>query len=284
MQTPEERRYQRIISLTEFLCRFVLPLCADLSSDKSVDCVTTIIDLEGISLSSLWSLKSHLQQSIQLTSANYPETINTICVVNAPSFFPTIWGWVKGMFDEGTRNKVHLIGSGTDPASELGDVIDLDNLPKVYGGRMEWKYEDEPMLDEEIKKSIGADSTRGPVVWENGRMVLLGEGRREEQGGKAPPAAESTNATRISTDQASSQIDNTSTPSPAPPPGTQTPAAPTAPGPPSSKVNDRRPSQSHSTVPIPTPSPLEVPSSAILPSNVPENAPEHCPVSYHLSV
>jgi hypothetical protein len=33
--------------------------------------------------------------------------------------------------------------------------------------------------------------------------------------------------------------------------------------------------------PFPTPSPLEVPSSAILPSSVPENAPEHCPVSTH---
>jgi hypothetical protein len=30
---------------------------------------------------------------------------------------------------------------------------------------------------------------------------------------------------------------------------------------------------------IPPPSPLEIPSSAILPSSVPENAPEHCPVS-----
>lgn len=233
MQSPEERRYQRIICLTEFLCRFVLPLCADLSSDKSVDCVTTIIDLEGISLSSLWSLKSHLQQSIQLTSANYPETINTICVVNAPSFFPTIWGWVKGMFDEGTRNKVHLIGSGSDPAGELGEIIDLDNLPRVYGGRMDWRYEDEPLLDEEIKKSIGADETKGPVIWEDGRMVLLGERRREEKApqGDAAPAAESAGG---AANQTSTQT--TTIPSSAQPSGTQTPAASTAPGPPATSA------------------------------------------------
>ena len=176
LKAPEQRRYQRIIALTEFLCRFVLPLCAELrTEDNSVDCVTTIIDLQGVSLMSLWGLKGHLQQSISLTSDNYPETINTICVVNSPSFFPTIWSWVKGMFDEGTRNKVHVFGSS--PGAELKEVIPSESLPKVYGGELPWVYEDEPMLDDEIKAKIGKESVRGPMVWEDGKVVELGEGR-----------------------------------------------------------------------------------------------------------
>ena len=240
MSVPEERRYQRIISLTEYLVRFVLPLCSDLTEDKSVDCVTTIIDLEGISITSLWSLKSHLQQSISLTSGNYPETINTICVVNAPSFFPTIWGWVKNMFDEGTKNKVHLTGSGPDQGKELMDIIPAKNLPKVYGGEMDWTYEDEPDLDDEIKKAIGADMIEGPVVWEGGKMVLLGEGTRDE---RAKPKAESTG-----TAQSSGEAKTGSVPLPATNGSSNghantdlepnaTPAIPTAPGPPAQPVS-----------------------------------------------
>lgn len=211
MATPEQRRYQRIISLTELLCRFVLPLCAELRPDAGVDCVTTIIDLEGVSLTSLWSLKSHLQQSISLTSNNYPETINTICVVNSPSFFPTIWSWVKGMFDEGTRNKVHVFGA--EPGAELQEVIPAENLPKAYGGQQEWKYEDEPMLDEEIKAKIGRDETKGPVLWEDGKVVELGEGR-------IPSETTPTKTTTTTTTSSTATNSTASLPTSAGPPAT----------------------------------------------------------------
>lgn len=227
MSVPEERRYQRIISLTEYLVRFVLPLCSDLTEDKSVDCVTTIIDLEGISITSLWTLKSHLQQSISLTSGNYPETINTICVVNAPSFFPTIWGWVKNMFDEGTKNKVHLTGSGPDQGKELMDIIPARNLPKVYGGEMDWTYEDEPDLDEEIKKAIQSDKIEGPVVWDGKKMVLLGEGRKDEQ-----PQTEAAEATGAGLPTQNGTSNNHAGLAP-----DATPAIPTAPGPPAQPVS-----------------------------------------------
>lgn len=211
MATPEDRRYQRIIALTELLCRFILPLCCDLRGDNSVDCVTTIIDLEGVSLTSLWSLKSHLQQSIKLTSDNYPETINTICVVNSPSFFPAIWSWVKGFFDEGTRNKVHVFGA--DPGAELQEVIPPESLPQVYGGKQPWKYEDEPQMDDEIKAKIGRDATHGPVVWKNGQVLKPGEAAVGSEPEKASSAV--MNGGPQSTGQEGG-----------------VPSAPTAPGPP----------------------------------------------------
>lgn len=243
MADPEERRYQRIISLTEYLVRFVLPLCSDMTEDKSVDCVTTIIDLEGISISSMWTLKSHIQQSISLTTGNYPETINTICVVNAPSFFPRIWMWVKGMFDEGTKNKVHLTGSGPDQGKELLEIISAENLPKCYGGEMEWKYEDEPMLDEEIKAKIGASAVQGPVVWKDGKMVTLGEGERDEAAKpKAEPQAQSQAESTQNggafkpTEQNGNGNDTTLADDNLDPTPHATPAIKTAPGPPAQPI------------------------------------------------
>jgi hypothetical protein len=43
----------------------------------------------------MWSLRRHLQQASELATAHYPETLNTIAIVNAPTFFPTVWSWIK---------------------------------------------------------------------------------------------------------------------------------------------------------------------------------------------
>jgi hypothetical protein len=86
------------VALYEAMTRFVLPLCTDLphpAASTPISSVTTIIDLQDVSLGSMWSLRNHLQQASTLATANYPETLNNIAVVGAPYFFPTIWGWIK---------------------------------------------------------------------------------------------------------------------------------------------------------------------------------------------
>jgi len=57
--------------------------------------VVTIVDFDNVSFKSLWGLRGHLQEASALATANYPETLHTTAVVNAPSFFPTVWGWIK---------------------------------------------------------------------------------------------------------------------------------------------------------------------------------------------
>jgi CRAL/TRIO domain len=93
--------YKRSIALYEFMSCFVMSLCTHLPHPESstpVSSATTIIDFEDASLLSLWNLRHHLQEASVLATSNYPETLNTTAVVNCPSFFPTIWGWVKVTF------------------------------------------------------------------------------------------------------------------------------------------------------------------------------------------
>lgn len=40
-----------------------------------------------------------MSDASQLATAHYPETLDRIFVVGAPSFFPTIWEWAKRWFD-----------------------------------------------------------------------------------------------------------------------------------------------------------------------------------------
>ena len=85
------------VVLYECMTRFVLPLCDHVPHEPptSVSTVMTIIDLADVSLTAMWSLRSHLQQASTMATANYPETLDTIAIVNSPSFFPTVWNWVK---------------------------------------------------------------------------------------------------------------------------------------------------------------------------------------------
>ncbi|KZT11765.1 CRAL/TRIO domain-containing protein [Laetiporus sulphureus 93-53] len=167
---PPERRYQRIVALYETMTRFILPLCTHLphaTAPTPVSSVTTIIDLQDVTLSAIWSLRGHLQEASTLATANYPETLNTIAVVNSPSFFPTIWNWVKGCFDEGTQRKVHVLGK--DPGPTLRTLIHAKDLPRVYGGELDWNFEHEPALDEHAIKALG-EMPKGPVIFEDGEL------------------------------------------------------------------------------------------------------------------
>ncbi|RXW22860.1 hypothetical protein EST38_g2987 [Candolleomyces aberdarensis] len=130
-----------------------------------VSASTSIIDMGDASFSSMFRLRNHFQEASKLATANYPETLGTIVVVNSPSFFPTIWSWIKGWFDEGTRHKIHVLGK--EPGSTLLNLVDAANLPKIYGGELDWTFtSDGPNLDDEIKAVLpGGEMPKGPAVF-----------------------------------------------------------------------------------------------------------------------
>ncbi|KAF8736038.1 hypothetical protein AX14_000981 [Amanita brunnescens Koide BX004] len=165
---PPERRFQRIIALYELMVRFIFPLSSHLSHPSSptpISSTTTIIDLESVSLTSVWKLRSHLQDASRLAGQNYPETLYSIAIVNSPSFFPIIWGWIKAWFEENTRNKILVLGKDMGP--KLREVIHAKDLPKIYGGELDWSYEDAPSLDEAARQVI-REMPKGPIIFVDG--------------------------------------------------------------------------------------------------------------------
>jgi len=85
-------------------------------------------------------------------------------------FFPTIWRWIKGWFDEGTRRKIHVLGR--DPGSTLLELVDAHNLPTPYGGELQWKYGDEPNPDDETRGLL-SQLPKGPVIFVNGANMAV---------------------------------------------------------------------------------------------------------------
>lgn len=100
-KTP--RRMLRLFALYENLCRFVLPLCSVIPdrpiSETPISQSSNVVDLSKVGITKFWSLRNHMGDASALATAHYPETLDRIFVVGAPSFFPTVWDWAKKWFD-----------------------------------------------------------------------------------------------------------------------------------------------------------------------------------------
>jgi len=116
----------------------------------------------------MWTFRSHFAEASRLATAHYPETLGSIVVVNAPSFFPTIWNWIKGWFDEVTRSKIHILGK--DPGPTLRNLVEPVDLPKSYGGELEWTFHDEPNLDADTLAVI-KEMPKGPSIFADGEVL-----------------------------------------------------------------------------------------------------------------
>ncbi|KAH9897279.1 CRAL-TRIO domain-containing protein [Xylariomycetidae sp. FL2044] len=164
----------RLFALYENLTRFVQPLsseCTDREHPETpITLSTNIVDISAVSLKMFWNLKGHMQAASQLATSHYPETLDRIFIIGAPVFFSTVWGWIKRWFDPVTVSKIFIL-SEADVVPVLTSFMDMKDIPKKYGGDLEWNFFDEPAWDEEIKRICQWENGHtefppGPVYWQ----------------------------------------------------------------------------------------------------------------------
>ncbi|KFY27640.1 hypothetical protein V491_00815 [Pseudogymnoascus sp. VKM F-3775] len=128
-----------------------------------------IVDISGVGLKQFWNLRAHMQSASQLATANYPETLDRIFIIGAPYFFPTVWGWIKRWFDPITTSKIFIL-SQSDMKSTLESFIEPANIPKKYGGELEFNWCDPPVYDPALNDVITwkgdyKSLPTGPMYW-----------------------------------------------------------------------------------------------------------------------
>ncbi|KAL0933488.1 sec14 cytosolic factor [Colletotrichum truncatum] len=152
----------RLFALYENLTRFTQPFSTQLQDrqhpDAPITLSTNIVDISGVSLKQFWNLKGHMQAASQLATAHYPETLDRIFIIGAPVFFSTVWGWIKRWFDPITVSKIFIL-SPHEVQPTLEQFIEPRNIPKKYGGELEFNWGDQPTVD---------PAWEGVVRWENG--------------------------------------------------------------------------------------------------------------------
>ncbi|KAH9879841.1 hypothetical protein J1614_001865 [Plenodomus biglobosus] len=186
----------RLFALYESLTRFVTPFCSMVPRshpETPISQSNNIVDISGVGLKQFWNLKGHMQDASVLATAHYPETLDRIFIVGAPSFFPTVWGWVKRWFDPITVSKIFIL-SPAIVYQTLSQYIDHDNIPKKYGGGLDFEWGSMPNLEPAIEKQMRWEnpSTQngrntfpiGPMKWEegpDGEMQAWGVGSENGQ-------------------------------------------------------------------------------------------------------
>ncbi|KZV94386.1 CRAL/TRIO domain-containing protein [Exidia glandulosa HHB12029] len=148
--------------------RFVMPLCSIApgrpNPESPIMQSNNIVDISNVGLHQFWNLRSHMQVA---------------SVVGLPSFFPTVWGWIKKWFDPITTNKIFILPSGKEEIfKELNQFIDAENIPTQYGGTLTYEFDEMPKMDMQLacvlRWAEGADTNPdgtktfpiGPVLWE----------------------------------------------------------------------------------------------------------------------
>ncbi|KAJ7290327.1 phosphatidylinositol transfer protein [Mycena rebaudengoi] len=170
---PIPGKLRMLFALYEHMAEFVLPLCNAIPTrpnpETPISTTSHIVDISNVGLMQFWNLKGHMQAASTIASAHYPETLDRLFILGAPSFFPTVWGWIKRWFDPVTTSKIFIL-SAAEMKPTLTKFMHPADLPKKYGGELDWEYGMPPNVDEEVVRAVQglvADKwVRGPLRWE----------------------------------------------------------------------------------------------------------------------
>lgn len=75
---------RRASCVFEYLTRFVMPLCSAINSREDADAAITktlmVVDVSGISVRQVWSLRGYIQDLGKVFAVNYPEILDRVLV------------------------------------------------------------------------------------------------------------------------------------------------------------------------------------------------------------
>ncbi len=121
-----------------------------------------------------------------------------------------MWGWIKKWFDPITTSKIFIL-SHHQVLPTLKSFIDIANIPKKYGGELDFECGKMPVLDQQVRDCLsiaaGPDTEKlflsAPVRWidagEDGEMTALGVGSIDGKQRKEPVAILHSLAVRVAT-------------------------------------------------------------------------------------
>lgn len=107
-------------------------------------------------------------------------------VIGAPSYFPTVWTWIKKWVDPNTVRKLHILQS-SEVLPTLQEYIDMQNIAKRFGGDFDYEHGMQPKLDTEVRGVLqwlppNASLPMGPLKWVEqgkGQRIVLAVGHNE---------------------------------------------------------------------------------------------------------
>eukprot|EP00619_Florenciella_sp_RCC1007_P013275 CAMPEP_0205913912 /NCGR_PEP_ID=MMETSP1325-20131115/6873_1 /ASSEMBLY_ACC=CAM_ASM_000708 /TAXON_ID=236786 /ORGANISM="Florenciella sp., Strain RCC1007" /LENGTH=322 /DNA_ID=CAMNT_0053280873 /DNA_START=17 /DNA_END=985 /DNA_ORIENTATION=- len=91
-----------------------------------------IVDIQSLGLGDVGGDVSQYFNKIGALGKNYPERIDKILVINVPAGFGMIWKIVAPMLDRNVRERISIFRA--DYKAAMQELIDIENIPAIYGG------------------------------------------------------------------------------------------------------------------------------------------------------
>lgn len=169
------QEYERSLAIRFPACSF--------AAGRRVTSNTTIVDVQGVGLSSLTKPVIELIRRLQQINTNYPDTLNQMFIINATSGFKMLWSVVQSFLEPKAKSKIHVLG--TNFRSTLLEVIDASELPEFLGGSCNcaeqggcMRSNKGPWKDAHVLKVISSGKTKGC----NLRLGSTREGKVHDSG------------------------------------------------------------------------------------------------------
>ncbi|KAM7217589.1 CRAL/TRIO domain protein [Rhypophila decipiens] len=158
---PDATTRQAIV-FHDYLTRFVLPLCSS-AAGRHISSAVYLCDVGTLTLRQTWNVRGYAQDISQLLATCYPEVIDRVYVLNASAYFARIWAVIKKWVDPRTAVKLVIVQS-SEVMDTLLESMDIEDIPKQYGGRFEAKHGMVPRLDEETRQGLCCHGAAGEEV------------------------------------------------------------------------------------------------------------------------
>ncbi|CAN0090374.1 unnamed protein product [Discosporangium mesarthrocarpum] len=131
--------------------------------------LTIIIDLEGVGMRDLvGDSVSFLKTTVGMMAKHYPQRSFKILILNAPSFFNSIFSLVKPMLNENTKKKIDVVPPH-NMALEMLKTIPAASLPPEYGGSCEV-----PLMESQAEINLAKHAKK--IIEESNTVASRGSG------------------------------------------------------------------------------------------------------------
>lgn len=108
-----------------------------MENGRRIETMYVVADMDNFSFWNFSSLEvvSLTTELVRMYEDNYPEILQELFVVNAPSVFPLLWNIIKPLLTQRTIDKIHIFGR--DGWREiLAERWEVEKLPAHWGGRL----------------------------------------------------------------------------------------------------------------------------------------------------
>jgi hypothetical protein len=188
---------QRTFAYHDSIVRFILPLCSAVQQRPEPELPILsgvyLVDASSFGLKQAWDVRAYAEEISHVLGMSFPEVVHTVYVLDAPSYFSKIWGFLKGWVNPRTASKLVVVPK-SKVLSTLTQSMDHSGIPVQFGGSLAFKHGELPRLDEGVRGVWGGGEEEkevlppGPMKWRtspDGRIeavalgTVKGEARRE---------------------------------------------------------------------------------------------------------